>query len=44
MKDMAEADVILGIRIKHVNKGMVMMQIDYVEKIFKSSIMVIILL
>lgn len=35
MKDMAEADVILGIRIKWVNKGNAMTQTHYVEEILK---------
>ncbi|KAJ9547314.1 hypothetical protein OSB04_019857 [Centaurea solstitialis] len=35
MKDMGEADVILGIRIKRVNKGIALMQSHYVEKILK---------
>ncbi|KAJ9535802.1 hypothetical protein OSB04_un001045 [Centaurea solstitialis] len=35
MKDMGEADVILGIRIKRVNKGIALTQSHYVEKILK---------
>ncbi len=35
MKDLGEADVILGIRIKRVNKGLVMTQSHYIEKILK---------
>ncbi|GJW85150.1 zinc finger, CCHC-type containing protein [Tanacetum coccineum] len=35
MKDMGEADVILGIKIKHENKGNVITQSHYIEKILK---------
>ncbi|GJU59536.1 zinc finger, CCHC-type containing protein [Tanacetum coccineum] len=35
MKDMGEVDVILGIRIKHENKGIVITQSHYIEKILK---------
>ncbi|GKD06915.1 zinc finger, CCHC-type containing protein [Tanacetum coccineum] len=35
MKDMGEADVILDIKIKHENKGIVIMQSHYIEKILK---------
>nr|GEV41104.1 hypothetical protein [Tanacetum cinerariifolium]GEV79900.1 hypothetical protein [Tanacetum cinerariifolium]GEW09232.1 hypothetical protein [Tanacetum cinerariifolium] len=35
MKDMREADVILGIKIKRENKGIVITQSHYIEKIFK---------
>jgi len=35
MKDLGEADVILGIRIKRVNKGIALTQSHYVEKILK---------
>ncbi|GKF98114.1 zinc finger, CCHC-type containing protein [Tanacetum coccineum] len=35
MKDMGEADVILGIRIKHENKGLTITQPHYIEKILK---------
>ena len=35
MKDLGEADVILGIRIKRMNKGLVMTQSHYIEKILK---------
>ncbi|GJU87594.1 zinc finger, CCHC-type containing protein [Tanacetum coccineum] len=35
MKDMGEADVILGIKIKRENKGIVITQSHYVEKILK---------
>ncbi|GJV21385.1 zinc finger, CCHC-type containing protein [Tanacetum coccineum] len=35
MKDMGEADVILGIKIKHENKGIVFTQSHYIEKILK---------
>ncbi|GKC06787.1 zinc finger, CCHC-type containing protein [Tanacetum coccineum] len=35
MKDMGEADVILGIKIKHENKGIVITQSHYNEKILK---------
>ncbi|KAL4561507.1 hypothetical protein LXL04_033674 [Taraxacum kok-saghyz] len=35
MKDLGEADVILGIRIKRVNKCLVMTQSHYIEKILK---------
>ncbi|GJX27995.1 zinc finger, CCHC-type containing protein [Tanacetum coccineum] len=35
MKDMGEADVILGIKIKHENKGIVITQSHYIEKILK---------
>ena len=34
MKDLGEADVILGIRIIRENKGLIMTQSHYVEKIF----------
>ncbi|GJZ55959.1 zinc finger, CCHC-type containing protein [Tanacetum coccineum] len=34
-KDMGEADVILGIKIIHENKGIVITQSHYIEKIFK---------
>nr|GEV69209.1 zinc finger, CCHC-type [Tanacetum cinerariifolium] len=35
MKDMGEADIILGIKIKHGNKGIVIIQSHYIEKILK---------
>ncbi|GJR18978.1 zinc finger, CCHC-type containing protein [Tanacetum coccineum] len=35
MKDMGEADVILGIKIKRQNKGIVITQYHYIEKILK---------
>ncbi|GJT60189.1 zinc finger, CCHC-type containing protein [Tanacetum coccineum] len=35
MKDMGEADVILGIKIKRGNKGIVITQSHYIEKILK---------
>nr|GEW16971.1 zinc finger, CCHC-type [Tanacetum cinerariifolium] len=35
MKDMGEADIILGIKIKHENKGIVITQFHYIEKILK---------
>nr|GEV21868.1 hypothetical protein [Tanacetum cinerariifolium] len=35
MKDMREADVILGIKIKRENKGIVIKQSHYIEKILK---------
>ncbi|CAM8944981.1 unnamed protein product [Rhodiola kirilowii] len=35
MKDMGEADVILGIRIKRENKGLALSQSHYVEKVLK---------
>ncbi|GJR29048.1 zinc finger, CCHC-type containing protein [Tanacetum coccineum] len=35
MKDMGEADVILGIKIKRRNKGIVITQSHYIEKILK---------
>nr|GEW68120.1 zinc finger, CCHC-type [Tanacetum cinerariifolium] len=35
MKDMGEADVILGIKIKRKNKEIVITQSDYIEKILK---------
>ncbi|CAM8877602.1 unnamed protein product [Rhodiola kirilowii] len=35
MKDMGEADVILGIRIKRENKGIALSQSHYVEKVLK---------
>ncbi|GJY23093.1 zinc finger, CCHC-type containing protein [Tanacetum coccineum] len=35
MKDMGEADVILGIRIKRENKGLAITQSHYIEKILK---------
>ncbi|CAM8887661.1 unnamed protein product [Rhodiola kirilowii] len=35
MKDMREADVILGIRIKRENKGLALSQSHYVEKVLK---------
>ncbi|GKB78076.1 zinc finger, CCHC-type containing protein [Tanacetum coccineum] len=35
MKDMGEADVILGIKIKRENKGIVIIQSHYIEKILK---------
>nr|GEU32248.1 zinc finger, CCHC-type [Tanacetum cinerariifolium] len=35
MKDMEEADVILGIKIKRENKGIVITQSHYIEKILK---------
>ncbi|GKC14299.1 zinc finger, CCHC-type containing protein, partial [Tanacetum coccineum] len=35
MKDMGEADVILGIKIKRKNKGIVITQSHYIEKILK---------
>ncbi|GKE61884.1 zinc finger, CCHC-type containing protein [Tanacetum coccineum] len=35
MKDMGEADVILGIKIKRENKGIVITQSRYIEKILK---------
>ena len=36
MKDLGEADVILGIRIKRVSKGIALTQSHYVEKILKN--------
>ncbi|GJV46943.1 zinc finger, CCHC-type containing protein [Tanacetum coccineum] len=35
MKDMGEADVVLGIKIKRENKGIVITQSHYIEKILK---------
>ncbi|GJS18800.1 zinc finger, CCHC-type containing protein [Tanacetum coccineum] len=35
MKDMGEADVILGIRIKHENNGITIYQSHYIEKVLK---------
>ncbi|KAJ9552574.1 hypothetical protein OSB04_016619 [Centaurea solstitialis] len=35
MKDMGEAEVILGIRIKRENKGIAIMQSHYIEKVLK---------
>nr|GEZ13449.1 zinc finger, CCHC-type [Tanacetum cinerariifolium] len=35
MKDMGEADVFLGIKIKHENKGIVITQFHYIVKILK---------
>ena len=35
MKDLGEAEVILGIKIKRVNKGIALTQSHYVEKILK---------
>nr|GEZ26565.1 hypothetical protein [Tanacetum cinerariifolium] len=35
MKDMGEADVILGIKIKRENKGIIIIQSYYIEKILK---------
>ncbi|GJY76293.1 zinc finger, CCHC-type containing protein [Tanacetum coccineum] len=35
MKDMGEADVILGIRIKHESKGITIFQSHYIEKVLK---------
>ncbi|GKD23776.1 zf-CCHC domain-containing protein [Tanacetum coccineum] len=35
MKDMGEADVILGIKIKRENKGIIITQSHYIEKILK---------
>ena len=35
IKDMGEADVILGIRIKRMNKGLAITQSHYIEKILK---------
>jgi len=35
MKDMGEADVILGIRIKRENKGLSLTQSHYIEKVLK---------
>ncbi|GKD63632.1 zinc finger, CCHC-type containing protein, partial [Tanacetum coccineum] len=35
MKDMGEADVILGIRIKHESNGIVISQSHYIEKVVK---------
>ncbi|GKF76890.1 zinc finger, CCHC-type containing protein, partial [Tanacetum coccineum] len=35
IKDIGEADVILGIKIKHENRGIVITQSHYIEKIFK---------
>jgi hypothetical protein len=43
MKDLGEADVILGIRIIRENKGLIMTQSHYVEKILKDLIIVIVL-
>nr|GEU30028.1 zinc finger, CCHC-type [Tanacetum cinerariifolium] len=37
MKDMQEADVILGIRIKHESNGIVISQSYYIEKVLKKS-------
>jgi len=36
MKDLGESDVILGIRIKRVNKGIALTHSQYVEKILKN--------
>ncbi|GJX85145.1 zinc finger, CCHC-type containing protein, partial [Tanacetum coccineum] len=36
MKDMGEADIFLGIKIKRVNKGIVITQSHYIEKILKN--------
>ncbi|GKD97790.1 zinc finger, CCHC-type containing protein [Tanacetum coccineum] len=35
MKDMGEADVILGIRIKHESNGIAISQSHYIEKVLK---------
>jgi hypothetical protein len=35
MKDMGEADVILGIRIKHESNGISISQSHYIEKVLK---------
>ncbi|GKF31037.1 zinc finger, CCHC-type containing protein, partial [Tanacetum coccineum] len=35
MKDMREEDIILGVKIKHENKGIVITQSYYIEKILK---------
>ena len=43
MKDLGEADVILGIRIKWVNNGIALMQSHYVEKILKKFNIMIVL-
>nr|GEZ09809.1 zinc finger, CCHC-type [Tanacetum cinerariifolium] len=43
MKDMGEADVILGIKIRRENKGIVITQSHYIEKILKKFIMKIVL-
>ncbi|GKD23697.1 zinc finger, CCHC-type containing protein [Tanacetum coccineum] len=43
MKDMREADVILGIKIKHKNKWILITQSDYNEKILENSIVKIVL-
>nr|GEV04341.1 zinc finger, CCHC-type [Tanacetum cinerariifolium] len=37
MKDMREADVILGIRIKHESNGIAILQSHYIEKVLKKS-------
>ncbi|GKC99170.1 zinc finger, CCHC-type containing protein [Tanacetum coccineum] len=37
MKDMGEADVILGIRIKHESNGIAISQSHYIEKVMKKS-------
>ncbi|GKF43582.1 hypothetical protein Tco_0130134 [Tanacetum coccineum] len=36
MKDMGEADIILGIKIKRENKGIVITQSHYIEKILRT--------
>ena len=41
MKDLGEADVILGIRIIRENKGLIMTQSHYVEKILKRILLYI---
>nr|GEY04702.1 putative histone acetyltransferase HAC-like 1 [Tanacetum cinerariifolium] len=43
MKDMGKADVILGIKIRRKNKGIVITQSHYIEKILKKFIMKIVL-
>ncbi|GJS78052.1 zinc finger, CCHC-type containing protein [Tanacetum coccineum] len=44
MKDMGEADVILGIKIKRENKGIVITQSHYIEKYSRNLIVKIVLL
>nr|GFC27496.1 zinc finger, CCHC-type [Tanacetum cinerariifolium] len=43
MKDIGEADVILSIKIRRENKGIVITQSHYIEKILKKFIMKIVL-
>jgi len=35
MKDMGEADVILGIKVRKMNTGFSLCQLDYIEKVLK---------